>query len=204
MKYFFIGLFLILGYVALFSGGVLLSKDRIAEELIAAVEAKDMETIEKRVDFGAIRSYLKADLGKKSRAVRSGQVNMGIGPVPDKVDEIVEYYVQPEMVAYLLDKRLEIFPDFAAKDFVYTVGFQSPLSFHITVGYPKNEGSITTLTDKMTAIRFIFKAQGGLFGLRWQAKEMDVPLFMVPPEVYDRSELDRILSQADNLGSMTP
>jgi hypothetical protein len=190
MKIFLTGFILIFGYIAVYAGAVYVSKDRVAQELVQAVEAKDMATIESRIDFRAVRSFLKKDLSKKAQAVRAGGVAKGIGPAPERIEEIVEYYVQPAMVELLLDLRPQAFPESKASDFIYSVRYYNPLTFSITVGYPRPEGGVTTLGDKMSAITFVFKAHGW----RWRVKEMHVPLFMVPREIYDKQDIEVLVS----------
>lgn len=191
MRFLVLGAVLLLGYTGIYIAAVHFSKDRVAEELMAAVQNKDLETIEDRLDIGAIKSFLKKDLIKKSSAVRSGGMNMQIGPPPDKIAETVDFYITPEKVALALDLRTRIFKNYEPKHFIQDVSYEGPFAFSITVGAPQKEGSITTMSDAMMAMKFVFKAHSW----RWQAKEIHMPLFMVPRKLYDEGDIEQFLSQ---------
>lgn len=191
MKLFLVGFVLIFGYVVVYAAAVELSKDRIVEELAQAARDQDMEAFQSRLDFGALRSFLKSDLKKKSKAVRGGSVKVPIGPEPDKVSELVDFYVQPERIGLLFGLKDKIFPDADPQDFVWDVSFYGPFAFAVTVGYPTKKGQQTLFSERMSTVTFVFKGHGWV----WKAKEMHVPLFMVPIEQYDDAEIEKLLSR---------
>ena len=192
MRILLIGFSLIIGYVAVYAGAVNYSKDRVVAELVAAVEANDKEAALARLDMGALRAFLKSDLKKKSRAVRSGNVGMMLGPEPEKVDQIVDFYVQDDKIDLLFELRPKVFPDAEPEDFIKKVSFDGPFAFSVTVGYPSSGDAVQpTLSQTVSSVTFVFKATGW----KWEAKEMYVPLFMVPRAALSQEDIERLLSE---------
>lgn len=191
MRIFITAFVLLAGYVVVYASAVELSKDRIVDELVEAARADDAQALRDRLDFRALRSFLKSDLKKKSKAVRGGSVTIPIGPEPDKIDEIVDFYIQPERIDLLLALKPKIFPDADPQDFVWDVDFRGPFSFAVTVGYPAEDEQQTLYSERMSTVKFVFKGHGW----KWRAKEMHVPLFMVPRDTYSDDEIEDILSR---------
>ncbi len=191
MRIFITAFVLLAGYVVVYASAVELSKDRVVEELVVAARAHDADGLRDRLDFRALRSFLKSDLKKKAKAVRGGSVTIPIGPEPDKIDEIVDFYIQPERIDLLLNLKPNIFPDADPQDFVWDVDFHGPFAFAVTVGYPAEDEQQTLYSERMSTMTFIFKAHGWV----WRAKEMHVPLFMVPRETYSDEEIEDLLSR---------
>lgn len=191
MRILAVGIALLLGYVGIYAGSVYVSKDRIAREMAAAVEAGDVPGAMQRLDMGALRSFLKSDLKRKARAVRGGKVAVHVGPPPENIDAIVDHYVQEDKIALLFALRPQVFPGAAAQDFIRKVSFKGPFSFAITVGAPiRDGGAALTLSETVSTVTFVFKATGWT----WKAVEMHVPLFLVPLETMEEGEIRRLLS----------
>ncbi len=186
--------------VALYRGAHTLAaftaKERIVEELVAAAKDEDRATVEDRVDWGSIRDFAKADLKRKSEAVRAGGQGVALGPHPSKIDEIVDFYVQPENIDLLFALRPKVFPKFETRDFVHRVSLRGLDGFEVTIGYPKApEGSDRfqqpVFSEQLLAITFVFR----LDGWTWRAKEMHVPLFMTPVNIFSDEDIERFLSR---------
>lgn len=191
MRIFVTAFVLMAGYVVIYASAVELSKDRIVAELIQSARDGDADALRYRLDFRALRSFMKSDLKKKARSMRGGSIAIPIGPEPEQISDLVDFYIQPERIDMLLDLKPKIFPDADPEDFVWDVDFRGPFAFVVTVGYPTPEGEQTLYSERMSTIKFVFKGHGWI----WRAKEMHVPLFLVPREKYSDEEIEELLSR---------
>lgn len=219
MRFVVVALVLCLGYVVLYASAVKLSKDRVVSELIRAVDSGDMAAIESRVDFRALRAFVKKDLRSQSTAAQDVTLYNGETGVADQavvVDDyntvngaivsvagdveaqdedesdlnaIVDYYVSEDRLALALDLRRRIFGQAETRDFVWDVSFHGPFAFVVTVGYPRTEGLAPTMSEMRSSVEFVFKANGW----KWEAKEMYVPLFLVPKDIYTEEQIEELL-----------
>ncbi len=174
-------------YISFFPVAALLSKGAVLEEFLSAANNGDSEVIEERINFEALRMNLIRTLETKTQNVRSGPGRIRIGPEPDKVEKVVNYYIRPENVDLALQIKEIIFPQIQERDFIRDTGLIFPFGFKITVGYPvgnnmQNLGPEPP-TSPLLKITFHFYLEGG----RWVISNADIPLFMVPPDVQDLS-----------------
>jgi hypothetical protein len=158
------------------------SKNAVMAEVIAASRHNDVAAFARRVDWEGLRAALKTEIAEKKAS--SGEYGRSTGPDVPQIGKIVDYYVQPENIAVLYHEHAEIFPQAKEEDFIDNTGYFFPFGFQITLGYPKSvpaHDMAKVMQDRLK-VTLIFQLQG----LTWKLRRMDVPLFMVPRQTYDR------------------
>lgn len=152
-------------------------KNSVIAEMISASRANDVAAFGNRVDWEAVRAFLKEDLGRQKQAPHASAV----GPAAAKVSGIVDYYVRPENIPVLYHYHDTLFAEVREEDFILSSGYVFPLGFDVTLAYPAsnplNLGMPKLMHERLRA-RFVF----GLDGLTWKIREMHVPLMMVPSQ----------------------
>jgi len=164
------------------------SKDDVVAEMIAASQNEDVEAMAARFKWDDLQNQLKDDIKAKKAAL--GSYGTAIGPSVSRVDDIVEYYVQPQHIELAYYYHNKLFPKVPESAFIREVAYAPPFGFSILLGYPTE---ITTgpaidpmLKDRLEA-RFVFR----LDGLTWKVHEIKLPIYMVPRQVYDQPALER-------------
>ena len=153
------------------------SRDAVIDELVAASQKNDVTVFAARVDWEALRGFLKNDLAAQKRS----PLGSSFGPDLSQIDKVVDYYVQPENIDIAFYYHEDVFTGIPERDFIVAEGFAPPFGFSMTLGFPKSVDAkeIPAAKDRLKA-RFVFR----LDGLTWKIKEMHVPIFMVPRHVY--------------------
>lgn len=175
---------ILVGIIVLLAAGYFsysYSKDKVIAEMIAATERQELDNFAARVDWDALRSFLKQDLVERKN--QPNPYNLPTGPDASKIDSIVDYYVQPANIDILFYYHEEVFSDVPLADFIDSTGFVPPFGFYVTVAYPKNlaqGNNIVAATRDRMKVRADFLLDGTTFKI----KKLHVPLFMVPPHVY--------------------
>ncbi|MEZ0223804.1 MAG: hypothetical protein ACAH83_04560 [Alphaproteobacteria bacterium] len=155
------------------------SKSKVVDEMIDAAHRADVAAFSSRIDWAGAREYAKADLAKQKGGIGGDQM----GPAKTEIPPVVDYYMQPANLDILFYLREELFPNIPEKDFIQSISYSPPYGFTVTVGLPKTVGG----GEIPEALRGRIKtwATFRLDGLTWKLREFTVPLFMVPPHVYD-------------------
>lgn len=157
------------------------SKDRVITELITAAQNNDLSAMSARVNWEDTRSFMKQDTANTKKAL--GGYGDNIGPDLSKIDEVIDYYIQPENIALLFHYRDRLFSDVTERDFIESISFAPPFGFHVKLAYPENAAKgrdmNALLKDKLKA-RIVFRMDG----LSWRVKEIHVPIFMMPKRGY--------------------
>lgn len=158
------------------------SKGKVVDEMIDAAHRADVTAFSNRIDWAGVREYAKADLTKQKGGLGGDQM----GPAKGDIPRVVDYYMQPANLDVLFYLREELFPNIPEKDFIQSVSYSPPYGFTVTVGIPKNMGTVGG-GDVPEALRDRLRAWATfrLDGLTWKVREFTVPLFIVPPHVYD-------------------
>jgi hypothetical protein len=169
------GLLLIL---ALAAGLPFYGQNAVVKELIADVNRNDAAAFAARIDFPALREFLKADIAANKTG--SGALGASVGPELPQIGPVVDYFVQPENVDVLFYQREIWFKDIQPEAFVVERGYALPYGFQVTLGLPKAGGPQTD--DIPPEWRGRLKARVTFrLGLKgWHVTEMHIPLFMVP------------------------
>lgn len=169
------------------------SKDNVVQEMISASHAEDVSAMNERFHWEEIRATLKEKIKSQKRML--GNYGGVIGPDITKVDEIVDYYAQPENIEIAYIYHDIIFPDVPEDAFIRDISFTPPFGFSILMGYPKNSPSARTidpLLQERLQARFIFR----LDGLTWKVHEIELPIFMVPTRTYGQPALQHFKQRA--------
>jgi hypothetical protein len=177
------------------------TKDEVITELVTAAKKDKLDTLEAYIDWDKLRTNLKHDLKNRAESIRQARSVPAFGPPPDKIDGLVEHYVTPkgiEMAFAIHDMR---YPDTSPRAFIADSDVDGPSSFSVTLALPeKIEGEKgpglskgqRRLANRFMRVRFVFERQGW----RWRAREMHVPIFLVPPEAYTiaqvKDKLDKV------------
>jgi hypothetical protein len=168
----------LLAAVAVVALVYMFSKQTVVDEMIEAAHRTDVAAVSARIDWEGLRKSVKTALAKQKKMIGGDQM----GPPPGEIPKIVDYYLQPENLDILFYYREELFPAVPAREFIHSVSFSPPYGFTVTLGFPK---SLAT-ADMPATVRDRTKAwiTFRLDGLTWKARELSVPLFMVPRQVY--------------------
>ena len=163
------------------------SKDKVIDEMMAAAHRADVTAFSSRIDWAGAREYAKADLAKQKGGIGGDQMGPSKGDIP----RVVDYYMQPANLDILFYLREQLFPDIPEKEFIQSVSYAPPYGFTVTLGIPKNMG-VRDGGDVPEALRDRLKAWATfrLDGLTWKLREFTVPLFLVPPHVYNTPAVD--------------
>lgn len=168
----------------LLSYGVIYSKDRIVENVLAMADRGDAAGIEALVDWEALCAQLKQSIALQKKHL--GTYNTHIGPADNMVAPVVDYYVQPGNLAVLFYLRDQFFAGVPAKSFLQSVGYYPPFGFHMTFGYPKGIAprgeAVTALLQDRVKVRVIFQ----LTPFKWRLMALEVPIYLVPAQTYDQ------------------
>lgn len=153
--------FICVVYVGAYAVLNVYSRDRVMNEIINAIDERDAQALEGRIQFDVLASSVKERL--------QGKVN-------DL--SIVDHYAQPEFIEPLFSMKERHFPDYEAKDFVRDFAFDGPFRFSVMMGYPKKEGSgeITTLNESISQVLLFFRLEGWT----WKIYKADMPDFLIP------------------------
>lgn len=168
----------LLGAVALAALGWFISKEAVIDDLIEASRRADVAAFSDRVDWEGLRESVKTDLAKQKKMIGGDQM----GPPAGEIPRIADYYLQPENVDILFYYREELFPSVPEREFIHKISYAPPYGFTVTLGFPKSLATAempAVMRDRMKAwVTF------RLDGLTWKARELSMPLFMVPRQVY--------------------
>ena len=164
------------------------SRDAAIAEMIGASENNDVAAMAQRFDWDTLRAQMKEDITAQKKAAASyGDL---MGPTLGRVDEVVDYYVQPENIELAYYYHEQLFPEAPEDAFIYEITYQPPFGFGVLLGYPQHSsvpGAENPILRERIKARFIF----GLDGFTWKVQDIDTPLFMVPKKTYDRPALER-------------
>jgi len=164
-------------------------RESVIEEMITASQNNDVAAMANRFAWDDLRVWLKEDIAEAKRNL--GANGAMLGPTPSKINEVVDYYVQPENIDIVYYYHDLLFPNLKEEDFIQSTGYYPPFGFYVTLGYPEevttgNAALLPVMRDRIKA-RFVF----GLDGLTWRVKQMHVPIFMVPKNTYPQPAVDR-------------
>ena len=196
-------LFLIVSVLALFSMGcgflvTSFTKKAVIDEIMQNAENDNVEELEKRIDFPALRRNLKDHIKAQKDAVQKiGIGNLDGGPARNNIDGVVDYYVQPENIKVLLALKDRHFGNASVDAFLHNTGWVSPfspLTWQAVFGLPvagmnRNDDPRAALVNRARSsvqVKLVFR----LDGLTWRVREMHVPLFLVPERPYNRPLTD--------------
>ncbi len=158
----------------------------VIHDFIQAAAQNDPAIIDRRVAWDDLRESLNDRLPETLSATSGLLGGRTLGPSPDQVPAIVDYYVRPENLEILFYFRTLFFADVPPEDFIHSSFWVSPYRFHITAGYPQGHEVTSetgiSLPTNMMRVRMVF----ALRGMRWQMTEMHVPVFLIPRRTYDR------------------
>lgn len=188
-----------LGITILGALATYMTRDAVLDEMISNAENRNFEELEKRFVWEELRNNIKARIRSQKKAV--GKLNLGnisSGPADNRIDEVVDYFVQPDNLPVLMalkDKRFKIF---GAEDFVQSVGFASPFSWTASFGLPSSR--VANVSKAVNNPALVSKVQSAmqvilvfeLDGLTWKVTNIRLPLFMVPKRAYNRP-LEQVL-----------
>lgn len=141
----------------------------------------------------------KSVSGNKKEAVsRLNFPQLSTGPSEENIDEVVDYYVQPDNLPVLMALKDKRFRAFNPDDFVQNVGFASPFSWTVSFGLPS--GRVSEVSDAINNPEMVSKVQSvmqvtlvfELDGMTWRVTQIRVPLFMVPKRAYNHP-LEQVL-----------
>lgn len=177
LRYVLIILFLMLAPVVYFV--TLTAQTNVIEEMIAASKRDDATAIAGRVNWPALRNFVKDDI---LQSKKGGIYFANLGPSETNIGPIVDHYLREENVPLLFYFRDKMFPGTPEDAFIESAGYAAPFGFYVTLAYPKvapgnPSTEMRSLRDRLK-VRFVFR----LDGTTWRIKEMHVPLFMVPSQ----------------------
>lgn len=163
------------------------SKDDVIAEMIAASQNNDVSTMAERFHWEDIRAQLKTDIRARKNAM--GSYGTMIGPDLNKIDDVVDYYVQPENIEIAYYYHAELFPDTPESAFIQNISYVPPFGFSVLLGYPEQNSSTQKIDPVLSSrlqLRLIFR----LDGLTWKVRKFEVPIFMVPRRTYGRPAIE--------------
>ena len=164
------------------------SKDRVISELIEATVNKDQTTLSNRFNWDVVRQNTIDDL--KSEKAALGNYGSAIGPPKSKIDEIVNYYIQPQNIELAYYYHEKIFDDLDPNAFIRDISFKAPWGFSITLGYPiefEGKHHVDPVLKQQLKTRFVFR----LDGMTWKIDTLEIPIFMIPHQTYSRPALEQ-------------
>ncbi|MGM0422185.1 MAG: hypothetical protein ACQEQL_03700 [Pseudomonadota bacterium] len=164
------------------------SKEDVVAEMIAASENEDVEAMAARFKWDELRVQLKENI--RARKAALGSYGTSIGPAVSQIDDIVDYYVQPENIELAYYYHNELFPDVPENAFIREIAYAPPFGFSILMGFPTEVDtglSVDPMLQDRLRARFIFR----LDGLTWKVHEINIPIYIVPRRAYDRPALER-------------
>lgn len=167
--------------------GYFYSSDAVIEELIAASQKNDLATFERRIAFDDLKDFLKEDIA--TRKQKLGPQAASMGPAPDDIPRVVDYFVKPENIEIFFYYHDEVFKDIPERDFIDSIRFSPPFGFKVTLALP--EGAVKQ-NEMALALRDRLRV-GVIFTIKdfsWKITQMDVPLYMVPRHVYNTPAID--------------
>lgn len=175
LRYVLIILFLMLAPVVYFV--TLTAQTSVIEEMIAASKRDDAQAIAARVNWQALRNFVKDDIRQSKKG---GVYFANLGPSETNIGPVVDHYLREENVPLLFYFHDKMFPGTPEDAFIESAGYAAPLGFYVTLAYPKvapgnPSAEMRGLRDRLK-VRFVFR----LDGMTWRIREMHVPLFMVP------------------------
>lgn len=161
-------------------------RDAVIDDLVAASQKDDVAAFAERVDFDAVRAFLKQDLNRQRTMPLFQGVSAGLSE--QKISEVVDYYVQPENIDILYYYHEQVFENLPERDFIHSITYTPPYGFSVTVGFPKTVSTSNAQGDAAAIAaardRFKVRAVFALDGLTFKMKELHVPIFMTPRHVY--------------------
>ena len=168
------------------------SKDAVIDELIMAANTKNAEVMAERIHWDVVRQNTIDDL--KSKKATMGSYGTLIGPPKDKIDEIINYYIQRPNIELAYYYHEKLFDNLDPNAFIRDIAFAAPFGFSVTLGYPieyEGEYQVDPALKQQLKTRFVFK----LDGLTWRIQEINIPIFMVPRRIYSRPALEQFGDQ---------
>lgn len=177
LRYILAIVFLMLAPVGYFT--LTLSQRSVVEEMIAASKGDDAAAISSRVDWPALRNFVKDDI---AAAKKGNAYFANLGPTQSNIAPVVDHYLREENVPLLFYFHDKMFPGTPEDAFIESTGYVPPFGFYVTLAYPKvapgaPSAEMRGLRDRLK-VRFVFR----LDGATWRIREMHVPLFMVPSQ----------------------
>lgn len=164
------------------------STEDLVQELITASQKNDISAMADRFSWAETREATADDIKSKKRVL--GSYGRSIGPPLGKIDDIVEYYIRPENIKIAYDYHDRILKNIDEEEFIRSMGFVAPWGFEVTLGYPLNyegELEIDPVLKEQLKATFVFR----LDGLTWKVHEIQLPIFMVPHQTYQRPAVER-------------
>lgn len=177
LRYILVVLFLMLAPIGYFI--LTTSQNSVIEEMITASKEDNAATISARVDWPALRNFVKDDIAS---AKKGNAYFANLGPTQTNITPVVDHYLREENVPLLFYFHDKMFPGTPEDAFIESAGYAPPFGFYVTLAYPKvapgsPSAEMRGLRDRIK-VRFVFR----LDGTTWRIKEMHVPLFMVPSQ----------------------
>lgn len=180
---------IVFALIAALGGGLFYAQKSVEAEVVSAIERADIDALAARVDFEALRAFLKEDIRRqKTDTSPLGRHMTSAGPSIDKIDAVVDYYVQPANIEILYYMRNSAAADVPVQSFVVSRGYAPPYGFALTFGAPPE--LVQDSAAKLAAERYKVRAVFGLSGFKWKITELHAPLFMVPRTAYSQPAVD--------------
>lgn len=167
-----------------------INRDAVIQDMLTAATRGDTLTLERRIAWDDLRANVKDDLkqAKENQAEAVGN----IGPPISRIDELVDYYIQPENLDFLLVLKQSVYPHIQYSAFIHRDGFDPVLGFYVDVGPARDENAadsnLPSFADR-TRVRLYFTVEDG----RWMITNMHVPMFMVPTRIIPKQVLQNKL-----------
>lgn len=188
-KYIFI-MILAIGVVLAFGYMITsFAQNRVTDELVQAFESGDIETLQERVDWESLRHSLIVSMKKEQELIHDKRRNFRADE-GYKVEDIVDYYLQPENIDLLFYFKNRRYPRENARAFIRDTDYAPILGFYVELGRPVKDNRTMDYYD-LVSPRLYF----GLDGLTYKLKEMHVPNIFLPTRTYEESALDHFIRE---------
>lgn len=165
------------------------ASNRITDELIDSFEKGDIKSLQERIAWDDLRHSLAVLMKKEQELMRGKRTGFHIDE-GYTVDEIVDYYVQPENIDLLFYFKNKRYAREDASAFIRDIDYAPILGFYVELGRPVKKAQAMDYYDLVT-LRLYF----GLDGFSYKLKEMHIPNIFLPKRTYQEPALEHFIKE---------
>ena len=165
------------------------ASNRITDELIDSFEKGDIKSLQERIAWDDLKHSLAVLMKKEQELMRDKRTGFHIDE-GYTVDEIVDYYVQPENIDLLFYFKNKRYAREDASAFIRDIDYAPILGSYVELGRPVKKAQAMDYYDLVT-LRLYF----GLDGFSYKLKEMQIPNIFLPKRTYQEPALEHFIKE---------
>lgn len=156
------------------------------------------KAIAAEVNWEKLRAFMKADLIERASKTNplTGDKSRGDHLRPEHINQVVDYYIQPQNIVLLFRLKKGYAPYYYESDFISSIKPYKLTGIEVTFDHPEKKSVSHPIYGKANV-----KANFTLNNrLEWELTQLHVPLYFVPDYIPTAEEEDMTIEKLNEKG----